>query len=309
MIITLTLNPAIDKTLTLASFDPHKMNRALLSTQDPGGKGINVSKVIHALSGKSTAMGIIGGSAGEFIQSNLSGKGIDTDFLHISDETRINLKIFCKDNQETIEVNESGPVISEETLEQLKANLFEKLENGTICVVSGSVPIGVDKGFYKELISQMKAQGAIVILDADGELFKQAIHAKPDYIKPNLKELEAYFDKTVKSHEDFKACGRYFLELGIPNVIFSLGSEGAFYMNSEAAYLAHPLKIEAHSSVGAGDAFVGALAYSIEKKLTVTDSLQLAIATSAGAVMTMGTNPADLSWIEAHKHQVIVEKI
>lgn len=307
MIITLTLNPAIDKTLTLESFDPHQMNRALTSTQDPGGKGINVSKVIHSLSGKSTAMGIIGGAAGRFIESCLQHKGIETDFLTVDDETRINLKIFCKDNQETIEVNESGPVIQPEVLEELKGKLLEKVQPGAICVVCGSVPVGVAKSFYHDLISQLKSLGAVVILDADGELFKNGIHAKPDYIKPNLKELEAFFGHPVQTDEDLKNCGRHFLDMGIRHVIFSLGSKGAFYMNSEAAYRAHPLKVEAHSSVGAGDAFVGALAYSLEQQMGIVESLQLAIATSAGAVMTVGTKPADLAWIEAHKQDVVVE--
>lgn len=309
MIITLTLNPAIDKTLTLDSFNPAQMNRATSGTQDPGGKGINVSKVIKSLEGSSTAMGIVGGSAGDFIEQSLQKKGIHTDFVKVEDPTRTNLKIFCKDNQETIEVNEAGPIIGTETIETLREKLLGQISEGTICVVSGSVPGGVAKTFYQELITALKAKNAIVIFDADGELFKNGILARPDYIKPNRKELEAYFGKSVETMEDLKACGQYFLDLGIKNVIFSLGSEGAFFMNEEGAFRARPLRVEAHSSVGAGDAFVGALAFAIEAKYGVEETLKLAIATSAGAVTTVGTNPADISWINAHKPKVTVERI
>lgn len=309
MIITLTLNPAIDKTLTLDSFNPAQMNRAVSGTQDPGGKGINVSKVIKALQGESVAMGIIGGSAGDFIETDLVKKGIRTDFIKVDDPTRTNLKIFCKDNQETIEVNEAGPIISTETLEELRDKMLGQIVEGTICVVSGSVPGGVAKTFYQELITAIKNKGAIVIFDADGELFKNGILARPDFIKPNRKELEAYFGKTIETMDDLKACGQYFIDLGIKNVIFSLGSEGAFFMNEEGAFRAKPLKVDAHSSVGAGDAFVGALAFALEAKYGVEETLKLAIATSAGAVTTIGTNPADIAWINAHKPQVTVERI
>lgn len=309
MIITLTLNPAIDKTLTLDSFNPAQMNRAVSGTQDPGGKGINVSKVIKALHGESTAMGIIGGSTGQFIESDLMNKGIRTDFVMVNDPTRTNLKIFCKDNQETIEVNEAGPVIDADTLDALNVKILSQVTAGTICVVSGSVPGGVAKTYYQELMTAIKNKGAVVIFDADGDLFKNGILARPDFIKPNKKELEAYFGKTMETMDDFKACGQYFIDLGIKNVIFSLGSEGAFFMNEEGAFRAKPLKVDAHSSVGAGDAFVGALAFALEAKYNVVDTLKLAIATSAGAVTTIGTNPADLAWIDAHKTQVAVERL
>lgn len=309
MIITLTLNPAIDKTLTLENFDPHKMNRSVAITQDPGGKGINVSKVIKALDGHTVAMGIVGGSTGNSILASLQHEGIHTDFVQIAEDTRTNLKIFSKDNQETIEINEAGPKIQEEALGQLKNKLFETLQPGAICVLAGSVPQGIATSIYKDLIVELKHLGAIVILDADGELFRNGLLGKPDFIKPNLKELEAYFGKTIATEEDLKNCGQKFMEMGIKNVIFSLGSEGAFFMNHGGAYKACPLKVEAHSSVGAGDAFVGALAYALESQMSIEDTLKLAIATSAGAVTTVGTKPAQLDWVNAHKNDVVVQKL
>lgn len=311
MIITLTLNPAIDKTVTLNQFDAKQMNRVVDCHQDPGGKGINVSKVIHALGGKSSATGIVAGSTGQFIRSALEGKGIDTQFIEVEGETRTNLKVFCKATRETIEINESGPSVSSEKLHELERKMVGRIQAGDICVIAGSLPLGVEKSYYFDLVSRLKGAGAKVILDADGELFKIGVQAKPDYIKPNLKELESYFGRAIppEDHESLKRCAKDFLEMGIAHVIFSLGAQGAFYMDAHKAYRVYPIQVEAHSSVGAGDAFVGALAYSLQEKLPVLEMLRLATATSAGAVMTVGTNPADLQWIESHKMQVNIQEI
>lgn len=304
MILTLTLNPAVDKTLTLETFQLDGMNRAVASHQDPGGKGINVSKVIHALGGKSLALGFIGGSSGNYIESELRSKGIESNFVVLSAPTRTNLKIFVKDTQHTIEVNEQGEAVSAEDVLKLQGKINSCLQKDDVCVIAGSVPAGVTTSFYPELISSLKAKGVTVIFDADGELFRAGVKACPDFIKPNRKELEAYFDRPVKSLEDFIACGEHFLEMGVGNVVFSLGSEGSFFMNKENIIRVNPLKVEAHSSVGAGDAFVGALAFGVNKGLEIEETLKLATATSAGAVTTKGTNPASESWVIAHKDQV-----
>lgn len=311
MIITLTLNPAIDKTVTLNQFDAKQMNRVVDCHQDPGGKGINVSKVIHALGGKSSATGIVAGSTGQFIRQALEGKGIETQFVEVDGETRTNLKVFCKATRETIEINESGPPVSSEKLHELESKIVENIQMGDICVIAGSLPLGVDRGYYFDLVSRLKTAGAKVILDADGDLFKIGVQGKPDFIKPNIKELENYFGKSISpdDHEGLKDYAKIFMEMGVSHVIFSLGAQGAFYMDALNAYRIYPIKVEAHSSVGAGDAFVGALAYSLQEELSVIEMLKLATATSAGAVMTVGTNPADLQWIESHKAQVEIQKI
>lgn len=316
MIKTLTLNPAIDKTVTLASFDPKQMNRAVECHLDPGGKGINVSKVIHALGGQSAALGIVGGFAGNYIEKALTQTGISTHFTEVPGETRTNLKVFCLNTKETIEINESGPVVPIEVLENLKQEMIHSVSHEEICVIAGSTPEGTPQNFYHDLIQALKAAGATVVMDADGALFKSAVTAGPDYIKPNIKELEGYFDKTInlgkdtlQNYKELKACAQHFLDLGVGHVIFSLGSEGAFYRDAHDIYRAYPLKVEAHSSVGAGDAFVGALAHGLDQKRNTVDMLKWAVAASAGAVMTVGTKPADLEWVEAHVAGVIIEKI
>lgn len=309
MILTLTLNPAVDKTLTLETFVLDGMNRAVASHQDPGGKGINVSKVIKSLGGESVALGFIGGATGAYIKAELLEKGIKNSFVELNAPTRTNLKIFSKDTQHTIEVNEAGAGVSEKDLEALTQRMMMAVGANDVCVISGSVPSGVTEAFYPNLIEVLKQRGATVIFDADGQLFKAGVVAKPDYIKPNRKELEAYFGRPVQSIEDLKACGKHFLELGVGNIVFSLGSEGSFFMNRERAVRVNPLKVEALSSVGAGDAFVGALAYSLHEGLSIEETLKLATATSAGAVTTEGTNPAPYEWVKARCETVVLESL
>lgn len=309
MIVTLTLNPAVDKTLTLEHFVLDGMNRAVASHQDPGGKGINVSKVIHALGGSSLALGFIGGSSGQYIASELEKKGIESEFVVLEAPTRTNLKLFVKDTQHTIEVNEQGEAVSPEAVTELLDKLTMKVGKGDVCVLAGSVPLGMDEDFYPNLIKTLKAKGAVVIFDADGPLFRAGIKAAPDYIKPNRKELEAYFERTIEGLSDLVDCGKHFLALGVGHVVFSLGSEGSFYMDEKGSLRVHPLKVEAHSSVGAGDAFVGALAFGVHEGLTKEETLKLATATSAGAVTTKGTNPAPKEWVYAHKDSVILQPV
>lgn len=324
MIITLTLNPAVDKTLVLDTFHLEGMNRATGSILDPGGKGINVSKTIKALGGNSLAMGILAGGAGAFIEDALSDMEIGAAFTHIPGETRTNLKILCQDTKHTIEINEPGPVVSESDLVRLKQSLINVIDKGTIVVVAGSVPKGVDPTFYKKLVLDLKEAGATVILDADGELFRQGIEGCPDVIKPNLKELEAYLGHTINTKQNqcdvagneavlsevaLGEIADHFLAKGIGQVIISLGSQGAYYKDNTGAWRANPIKVDAHSSVGAGDAFVGAYALALERKLEVEDRLRLAIATSAGAVATKGTKPPELVWVEAHMPDVVINRV
>lgn len=309
MIVTLTLNPAIDKTLTLMSFNLKQMNRVISKHEDPGGKGINVSKVIQALGGQSLTMGIFGGPAGRSLLETLINQKLNTDPYLVEEETRTNLKVFCQEDQQTFEINEPGPMITEEDLSKVTEKVLSHVTQGTWVVIAGSVPPGVTSAYYETLIKACKKRGARVFFDADGDLFKQGIKSQPDCIKPNAKELEAYFAKKMASLADYKACAAHFLDLGVKHVIISLGAEGALYFDKQRSIKAHPLIVKAHSSVGAGDAFVGACVLALEQGWSIDEMLRLAVATSAGAVETIGTKAPDLSWVNARKSSVILEDL
>ncbi|WP_099467317.1 1-phosphofructokinase [Konateibacter massiliensis] len=307
MIITVTMNPAIDKTVDLASFEHGSLNRLTNVIMDAGGKGINVSKTIKELGGESIATGFIGGSAGTFIEKALTELGIKSDFISVTGETRTNLKVVEKSGAVT-ELNEPGPIIGQEEI----AALTEKLEGyanpDTLFVFAGSIPNGVDKTIYSTLIEKVKAKDAKVFLDADGELFANSLKSKPDIIKPNRSEVEAYFGMDYRANEEeLVSMGQNFLDMGIGMVAISLGQMGALFLTKEKSIRCPGLKVDAHSTVGAGDAMVAALSYGTDKGMEVTECIRLGVATSAGAVTTKGTKPPSKELVEelAKKVEII----
>jgi 1-phosphofructokinase len=307
-VLTLTLNPAIDKTIEVEVFELASLNKVKAVHKDPGGKGINVSKVVKALGGETMALGLCAGEGGTFIRSSLDQMGIPHDFLQVSGETRTNLKVLDCRTQDVTEVNELGPKISAQDLEHLSSRVEGYLKDSTLLVLSGSVPPGVSFDYYGQLILLAKKYGKPVFLDADGELFKQAVQFKPTFIKPNASELKRFFNKEFSCVEDYKDAIRYFLECGVENIFISLGEQGAYYGNKDSFYRLKPLAVDAHSTVGAGDAFVGACAYAISLGLGLEDMLVLAVATSAGAVTTLGTKAVSKAWVDEHLSKVVIEK-
>lgn len=304
MIITVTMNPAIDKTVELVHFEYGSLNRLSNVIVDVGGKGINVSKTIKELGGETIATGFIGGSGGILINKVLKEQGIQSDFVVVEGETRTNLKVVEKNGFVT-ELNEPGPKISDEEMNSLIQKLVNYANKDTIFVIAGSIPCGVDKDIYKTLIVILKEKGATVFLDADGELFVNSIEAKPDIIKPNRTELEEYFNMEYRANEEeLIRLGKQFLDKGIRIVAISLGQMGALFLTKDKCIKCPGIKVDAHSTVGAGDAMVAALSYGINQGLDFITCAKLSMATSAGAVTTKGTKPPTKSLVDELQQKV-----
>ena len=308
-IITITLNPAIDKTIEVLDFKLEQLNKVEAMRSDVGGKGINVSRVLKALGSESLAMGFAAGNAGQVILQGLTSQGIDHDFITVEGETRTNLKVFDRSTTQITEINEPGPPVNEEQLETFEERLKSQMTSETLVVLSGSIPKTLPSSTYAVLIKMIKEQGAKLFLDADGEVFRAAVDERPNFIKPNKDELERYFGKKLITDEDVIEAIRYFVGLGIEQVFITMGKEGSYYGSKEHFYKMSPLKVQAHSSVGAGDAFVAAVTHAISKGVDLETMLKLAVATSAGAVTTVGTNPASAEWIDAHIGQVKLQRL
>jgi len=309
MIITVTLNPAIDKTAQVDTMVCNGLNRLDHVLLDVGGKGINVSKAIKSLGGESICSGFIAGENGKWIENQLESLGLKYDFKEVPGNTRMNLKVLDKDMNLT-ELNEVGVSINEDDLEDFKKKLLASVKENDIVVLAGSAPMGVPKDIYKDLIQLLKEKGALVILDADGDLFTNGIEAGPYLIKPNKYELCKYFQLSEDiSDETLIENAKKLLDKGIEYVVISLGSKGAIFITKDQVARVPGLKIEAHSAVGAGDSMVGALAYSIEQKYEFVRLIKWAVATSAGAVMTKGTKAPSLDIIEKLEKEVKIEMI
>jgi 1-phosphofructokinase len=291
MIITVTMNPAIDKTVDLEHMEHGGLNRLKNVIMDAGGKGINVSKTIKELGGETVATGFLGGSGGILIKKVLAEQGIQADFVEIKNEVRTNLKVVEADGNVT-EFNEPGPFVSEEELEMLTQKLLSYANEKALFVLAGSIPNGIGKTIYRTLTEKLREKGAKVFVDADGELFINSLEAAPDIIKPNRHELEEYFHKDYRVDEtELIAMGRKLLEKGISMIAVSLGQMGALFLTKDKVLRCPGLKVEAHSTVGAGDAMVAALSYSLNQEFPLEECVKLGIAASAGAVTTKGTKP------------------
>lgn len=309
MIVTVTMNPAIDKTVDIDHMERGGLNRILRAEYDVGGKGINVSKTIRELGEKSVATGFIAGSTGETIRKFLEENGIATDFVTVAGETRTNTKVYEKTGELT-ELNELGPVITEEQMECLMTKLSGYASPDTLFVLAGSVPRGVEKDIYAKITHLVHEKGAEVLMDADGELFTKALEAKPDIIKPNRVELEAYMNMDEQaSEEDLIHAGEKLQEKGIKKVAISMGKNGAMFLLEGYHVKCPGLQVKAHSTVGAGDAMVAALAYAWEQKLSPEDTVKTCMASSAGAVTTIGTKPPKRALVDELMAQVEIRNI
>jgi 1-phosphofructokinase len=296
MIYTVTLNTAVDKTVVINNFAVGSVNRVSSIRMDAGGKGINVSKAISSLGGRSMAMGILGGITGRYIKNYLDSIGIENDFVFIGGETRTNLKVVDGKNKAFTDINEPGPNVAECDLEVLKNKLLGHAGNGSIVVFSGSVPENAGKDIYFHWIEAVKHKGATVILDADGELLKKGIGAGPHLVKPNIHELGRLFGTEAKDVDQAaKYAERLARDYGIGMVVVSMGEKGALFVDKDKALLASAPEVDPQSTVGAGDSMVAALAYSIDNGLDYESMVRLAVASASAKVTALGSQPADLS--------------
>ena len=287
MIVTVTMNPAIDKTVDITRLEKGDLNRIKRVEMDAGGKGVNVSKTIRALGGDSIATGFIGGNSGIIIKNVLSELGITTDFVMVEGETRTNLKV-VEEKGDVTELNEPGPQVSAGQLEELICRLEGYAAKDTLFVLAGSIPAGVPKDVYRKITERVHEKGAKVLLDADGELFSESLKASPDMLKPNRLELERHFKMDYRASEkELAGLGQRLMEGGV----ISLGQMGALFLTKDKKYRCQGLKVKAHSTVGAGDAMVAAMAYGWDRKLPLEECIRLCMGVSAGAVTTIGTKP------------------
>ncbi len=309
MIVTVTMNPAIDKTVDVEALERGGLNRISHVELDAGGKGINVSKTISQLGGKSIATGFIAGNSGKIILNVMNEWKIENDFIEVEGETRTNTKVFEKTGELT-ELNELGPTVKEKDVELLLEKLDGYAGEDTLFVLAGSVPQGVEKDVYGRIIELVHKKGAKVLLDADGELFIKALEAKPDMIKPNRVELEQYAGLDyIASEQEIQLIAEGLMKKGIETIAVSMGKNGAIFVTDGYKARCPGLNVKAHSTVGAGDAMVAALSYSFDQGLSLEETIKMCMAVSAGAVTTIGTKPPTRELVDSLIGQVEIERI
>lgn len=299
MIYTVTLNPALDKTVEIPGMALDTVNRITEMRTDPGGKGINVSKVIAKLGGESCAAGILGGGSGKMLEKLLEGEPFATRFRFVEGQTRTNLKIIDREGHTNTDINEPGLTVTDADLDALLHELLAELRPGDIVILAGSLPKGAPQDTYRTWTAACQKAGARVFLDADGALLAEGLKAAPYLIKPNDDELSRLAGKKLETLEELTAEGRRLLERGIERVVISLGGRGALYLRKGSTIYAEGLKVPVGSTVGAGDSVVAALAYAEAQGLSEEEAVRLSTAAGAANVMCSGTQAAEREAVEA----------
>lgn len=289
MIYTITLNPAIDKTIILDSLKKGQVNRSIYSRDDAGGKGINVAKVIKNLGYDVCAMGLIGDENKEDIYKKLEKGKIKYEFIEVDGETRTNIKIVEKEAGIFTDINQAGFEAENTDVERLTSLIESKIKDGDVVVLSGSIPKGIDGDIYKFMIRKFKEKGAKVIFDADGEVLRYGLEECPYLIKPNINELKSIINCN-DDIESIKQATKELVNRGIKTVV-SMGEKGALYIDDQNALLAKPIKVDVKSTVGAGDSMVAAFAIGIHENMAIEETFRLAVASSTAKITKEGSLP------------------
>lgn len=289
MIITVTLNPAIDQTLIVPKFVAGDTIRVKSSRFDPGGKGINVSRVVSELGGESIAMGFAPGGLGRYLEQTLEGQGIDTDFIHTRGETRTNITILDESRHVHTILSDPGPTIDRDSIQSLRRRIKRRLQPGDWLVLAGSIPPPLTGEIYAELIHEAADIGAHAVLDADGVAMKTGALAHPEIVKGNRRELERLVGRHLDDEPSTLAAADEIQKTGVRNVVVTRGREGAVAMSDARCLRGVAPRVRAVSAVGSGDAFLAGVVLTLSRGGTMDEAMRLGIASGTASVLTQGT--------------------
>ncbi|CAG9621754.1 1-phosphofructokinase [Sutcliffiella rhizosphaerae] len=282
MIYTITLNPSVDYVMELESFQEGELNRAKQTNYFPGGKGINVSRVLKRLGANTAALGFVAGFTGNFIQQKLMEEQVNTLLLEVSGESRINVKLKAGDETE---INGTGPIVDESAISSL-LNQLDSLTTDDFVVLAGSIPSTINPRIYEILIQKCQTKGAKVVLDTGGTVLKELLFYKPFFIKPNHLELAELFGVAIQSIDEVVYYAKKLHDQGIENVVVSMAGDGAVLYTGEGVYLAKAPKGEVKNSVGAGDSLVAGFLAEYVKSGGASEALKFGIASGSATAFS-----------------------
>jgi 1-phosphofructokinase len=308
VIVTVTLNPAIDKTLIVHGFRVGATNRATIARVDVGGKGINVARNLKRLGCDVIATGFLDADDRHQTAAILARHGIETRFVPVAGELRVNLKMIDPLTGSETEINEPGCAVLAEAVASLATTLRGLASRASVMVFSGSLPPDTPVDLYAQFVTLARAAGVRSVLDTGGAALGAGIAAGPDLVKPNRAEAEELLGTEIGDEPSLVTAAQRLLTLGARTVVISLGPDGAVAASPKGTWRAHPAAVAAHSTVGAGDAMVAALAYGLTKSLALPEALRLATAAGSAAAASIEPWPSPNA-IEALLPLVSVEPV
>lgn len=306
MIYTVTLNPSIDYVVNMEQLVEGMVNRVSTEHFYAGGKGINVSQILNQHGISNRALGFISGFTGNFIEGSLKEKGIDTDFIRLSEGySRINMKI--KTTTDETEINGMGPHIPKTEIDKLYRQLDLLTADDTL-VLAGSIPATLPDDFYEKMMEHVQDRGVKVVVDATKNLLLNVLTYRPFLIKPNHHEIAEMFGVTISTTEDLLQYGNRLKDMGARNVLISMGVDGAILLaeNGEV-YRSNVPKGVVKNSVGAGDSMVAGFIAGYEKTQCYEQALRLGAA--SGSATAFSSDVATAEEILALVKEIVVQKL
>jgi len=309
MITTISLNPSIDRTVTVESFVPGGLNRVLSTHSVAAGKGINVALAAGALGVDAECIGFMFREGSKLFEKRLMVNSTAYNFVWCEGNVRTNIKVFDQSKGEVTEINESGTPVSDDDLRRMTELVALHAENTDYLVLAGSLPPGCPTDYYRTLIQNVEGLGCRCILDADGERMRYGLEAQPFMIKPNRYELEMMTGCELRSLTDIRRAAQRYIDMGVSVVAVSLGSEGAMITDGSEAFYAPRLQIDVKSTVGAGDSMVAGLACGFMGDNSLEDSFRMGVACASARCSTEGYKVIDKAVYKDLLSKVQVERI
>jgi 1-phosphofructokinase family hexose kinase len=289
MIYTVTLNPAVDRELTVPEIVFDSVLRATAWQVDFGGKGFNVSRMLLGLGMESVALAFAGGKSGELLHDGLRSLGIGTDFIWVEGETRTNVSVVSEAHDHYIKVNEPGPTVGSQAQEALVGRVRDLAREGDWWVLAGSLPPGVAPEFYATLTEAIQRSGARAVLDSSGAALEAGCRAKPSLIKPNDVELGQLTGMPTETVAETVTAAQTLEEKGLPRAIVSMGKAGALVVEDGESWLLSPPVIQERNPIGAGDSLVAGVVYALAQGESLREAARWGVACGAATASMSGT--------------------
>jgi len=308
MIYTLTLNPALDREMTVPEIALDRVLRAKSIRTDYGGKGFNVSRALLALGTESIALGFIGGATGDQLISGLTQLGIHTDFVRVHGETRINLSVVGEDHSHYFKVNEPGPLVSDDEITSMLNKVSSFVKAGDWWILAGSSPPGIQPPMVGEIIRRVQAYGAYAALDMEDASLREGCTSNVYLVKPNASEAAGLTGTQIITIQDALIALVKIQDMGAQRVVISLGKTGAVYSDGHQVWWAKPPRIKERNPIGAGDAMLAGLIWALQKNLDGSQVLRWGVACGTAAASLDGTNMGSFTFVESLAADVQIGK-
>jgi 1-phosphofructokinase family hexose kinase len=305
LIVTLTINPALDRTVGVDKLVFEDRAYILGRAEAAGGRGVNASQVIQSFGGKTLALLTAGGEAGERLEKSLATMGFPYKFVRVRSHSRVNLTISDKQGL-TVKLNEVGAPMDAHELAQVRKLVESSLLKARWLMICGSIQPGVSPHFYGELIEMAKAKGVKTLVDTDGDALAYAMEAKPTVVTPNQQEAERLLGRPLLTRLQFLEAADRIRSMGPRIAIVSLGSRGAIGNGPDGTFEAVPPRVDALCPIGAGDALAAAFLWAMEKKKAFYDALRWGVAAGTAAAKLPGMSFPTLEQTKAVYKEVDV---